>query len=79
MRAHQQNPERNKLPEGINEAALVGAIAVSGYPLQGEVARLLRAEFEVVEEWGSLTPTPKSIGALMYRRCVIWRVIRARA
>jgi hypothetical protein len=46
------NPSRNRLAPGFNEASLIHAIEESGYPLQGIVADKLNGEFTIVEEWG---------------------------
>lgn len=52
MRQSKFNPSRNKLPPGIKEPALVQAIEISGYPLQGVTAAKLLGELSVTEEWG---------------------------
>lgn len=52
MRTDKSNTSANHLPAGISEQALVEAIAYSGYPLQGVIARALLPEFDVLEEWG---------------------------
>ena len=48
------NPEKNSLSTGVNEAELIRAIDMSGYPLQGVVAGKLKEHFTVSEEWGYL-------------------------
>lgn len=45
------NPEGNKLPAGVTEAAFVDAVQISGYPLQTLAANLLAPSFQIVEEW----------------------------
>lgn len=52
MDQHPKNPLANRLPTGVDEAKLVEAVKVSGYPLQSVVARSLSEFFGVVEEWG---------------------------
>jgi hypothetical protein len=53
MQQDPKNPLTNKIPSGIEEATLISAIEMSGYPLQGVVAEKLRsAGFVVTEEWG---------------------------
>src|SRR5690606_21024989 len=37
---------------GMEESELGTAIDASGYPLQGAVAKLMRDQFNVTEEWG---------------------------
>ncbi len=51
MKTSPDNPTANVLPVSTTEEALVGAVAASGYPLQGIIARTLSASFSVVEEW----------------------------
>ena len=51
MRSEPTNPVANTLPKGLKEGELVQAIATSGYPLQGIVARKLQSSFTVIEEW----------------------------
>ena len=46
------NPPVNSLPAGLAEAAVIDAVARSGYPLQLRVASLLRRlKFSLDEEW----------------------------
>ena len=52
MRIDPNNPESNQLPSGMDESELGAAIDISGYPLQGLVAKMLRDQFSVTEEWG---------------------------
>lgn len=52
MRQGPDNPDRNCVPRGVDEAELVRAIDASGYPLQGLVADKLKHTFTVTEEWG---------------------------
>lgn len=51
MRSATSNPAGNTIPQGLKEGALINAIATSGYPLQGIVARRLQKDFKVIEEW----------------------------
>ena len=59
MRANQDNPEVNQLPPGIDESELGSAIEISGYPLQGMVAKMLGNHFNVTEEWGYIDAETK--------------------
>lgn len=52
MRQHLANPASNNLSAGFKEDKIISAIAESGYPLQGRIARKLQSEFYVTEEWG---------------------------
>lgn len=54
MRERSGNPANNALLAGTQEEALLSAIKLSGYPLQGVVASKLLREFNVTEEWGYL-------------------------
>ncbi|MDP9224407.1 MAG: hypothetical protein M3P18_11255 [Actinomycetota bacterium] len=46
------NPASNKLPEGIDEEAVATAIQLSGYPVQTQLAAMLRErDWYVQEEW----------------------------
>lgn len=51
MRFTPDNPEANALGPGVSEGDVEDAVAVSGYPLQVQVADQLRGEFFVQEEW----------------------------
>jgi hypothetical protein len=59
MNQHPDNPSGNRLPAGVEEAQIVGAVKASGYPLQSLVAQELTSQFEVVEEWGYTDRTTK--------------------
>ncbi|MGD0182296.1 MAG: hypothetical protein ABSC15_20985 [Terriglobales bacterium] len=49
------NPDTNKLPDGIAEPDVCGAITKSGYPLQNIVAGYCeKAGFRAIEEWSYL-------------------------
>ena len=52
MREASLNPAKNHLPSSIDEQSLIGAVEMSGYPLQGVVAGKLDKIFGVTEEWG---------------------------
>jgi hypothetical protein len=52
MKSASGNPQSNVLGPGVSEPDLLDAIASSGYPLQSIVARILRKNFSVQEEWG---------------------------
>jgi hypothetical protein len=47
-----ENPESNRLGEGVTDTQLDAAVRLSGYPLQRVVAEQLLGTFEVTEEWG---------------------------
>ena len=71
MRQDGDNPKGNTLSDGFPEAKVISAIADSGYPLQGRVARNLQGEFRVTEEWGYFdksTNTHRSLDLFAYRR-----------
>jgi hypothetical protein len=72
MRQSSSNPSTNALPPGLDEKALVEAVEVSGYPLQGIVAEKLElAGFEVIEEWGFIdkdTGEHRSLDLLALKR-----------
>jgi len=59
MRANPDNPKANQLPHGIDESELGAAIDISGYPLQGMVAKMLGNQFDVTEEWGYIDAETK--------------------
>jgi hypothetical protein len=46
-----KNPATNRLPEEVDEEALLAAFTASGYPLQTYVANALPDGFDVTEEW----------------------------
>jgi hypothetical protein len=52
MRQSRENPRGNALPPGVSEADISRTIEMSGYPVQGRVAALLKGAFYVTEEWG---------------------------
>jgi hypothetical protein len=71
MRQHGENPNGNTLSAGFPEAKVISAIAQSGYPLQGRIARKLQGEFAVTEEWAYFdksTDTHRSLDLFAYRR-----------
>ncbi|WP_159043537.1 hypothetical protein [Sphingomonas sp. STIS6.2] len=51
-----QNPESNKLGEGLDLESLASAVAISGYPLQIEIARQLSDEYSIEHEWSFVDP-----------------------
>jgi len=72
MRQSSANPPQNVLPPSADEATLVQAIQMSGYPLQAIVAeKLMDAGFEVVEEWGYIdkdTDEQRSLDLLAFKK-----------
>jgi hypothetical protein len=64
MRSTKNNPRSNMLRSGTSEEMVLDAIKQSGYPLQLEVANLLKENFEIEEEWAfpdSETNTTRTI------------------
>ena len=65
------NPPENRLGPNVEEKALLDAIEVSGYPLQGRAARILGEAFAVTEEWGFLQgdkdPVHRSLDLFCWR------------
>jgi hypothetical protein len=61
MNRNLENPNSNKLPKGISEEALLDAVLSSGYPLQTEIAEMLRVDFWVEEEWVYLDSDSKDL------------------
>ncbi len=59
MRASDNNPTSNQLPQSIKVDELTEAIKLSGYPLQGIVASKLKDKFSVTEEWGYIDSDTK--------------------
>jgi hypothetical protein len=57
MRSSPNNPSSNAVLAGIKEGTLIQAIATSGYPLQGVVARRLLSDFSVAEGWDFIDDT----------------------
>lgn len=57
MRTSSDNPSTNALAPSVKETELIRAISVSGYPLEGLVARQLTADFRIVEEWDFIDDT----------------------
>lgn len=45
------NPVENALAHGVTAAGVIKAVTHSGYPLQVDVADMLRSKFDVHEEW----------------------------
>jgi hypothetical protein len=71
MRTASHNPTSNALPPGLNESALVEAITLSGYPLQGAAAHILRKHFGVLEEWDYIddhTDEHRNLDLLAFRK-----------
>jgi hypothetical protein len=64
MKSHTQNPKSNKLPTGLSEEQLSGAVNQSGYPLQVMIAGQLRSRFRVQEEWSYLDRDSQGLRAL---------------
>jgi hypothetical protein len=66
------NPTSNRLPPGIGEDELLGAVAKSGYPLQTVIARILAGkDWSVTEEWSyfdSDTGDPRTLDVRGRRR-----------
>jgi hypothetical protein len=56
MEAVPNNPVSNVLGPGLTDETVSNAIKESGYPLQLSVARTLRDDFSLVEEWGFSDP-----------------------
>jgi len=53
MRTASANPTGNALPPSTKDKAIIDAIELSGYPLQGVVtSKLLNLGFSAAEEWG---------------------------
>jgi len=52
MKSSKNNPNSNALGAGLNENQIDVAISKSGYPLQLEIARVLKPKFGITEEWG---------------------------
>ena len=52
MKSSKNNPNSNVLGAGLNENQIDDAISKSGYPLQLEIARILKPKFGITEEWG---------------------------
>ncbi len=52
MHQSSNNPETNRLTNGIEDLQLEAAVRASGYPLQRVVAEQLLNTFQVTEEWG---------------------------
>lgn len=50
------NPESNKLGQGLDLDSLAAAVAISGYPLQIEVARQLSDQYSIDHEWSFVDP-----------------------
>ena len=70
MRHATENPEDNKLGNGVTEQALARAISSSGHPLQAAVIDCLsnaledRGQFSAQEEWSYIDEDTKQIRAL---------------
>lgn len=67
MDSSPENPKGNALGPGISEAKLAAAVRRSGYPLQTLVARDLREEFRVEEEWSFIDDDTKTLRSLDIR------------
>ena len=61
MKASKNNPESNKLSQGVEDGQLGKAISSSGYPLQTVVASLLSSSFHIQEEWSFTDPDSQDI------------------
>jgi len=72
MKKSADNPPENHLGPNVEEKALLDAIEVSGYPLQGRAARILGEDFAVTEEWGFLQgdkdPVHRSLDLFCWRK-----------
>lgn len=64
MKSVPENPCGNVLPPGVHPEGLAKALELSGYPLQGIVARMLEAQCHVIEEWGYIDRDTKEHRAL---------------
>jgi hypothetical protein len=65
------NPEANRLKNGVTDVQLEAAVRVSGYPLQRVVAEELLPMFEVTEEWGYVdreTNDRRALDVFAYRK-----------
>jgi hypothetical protein len=58
------NPAGNVLAAGVTDAAVLVAVARSGYPLQTIVAEKPAAEFRVREEWSYLDRDSKGLRSM---------------
>jgi len=67
MESAPENPPRNTLGPGLDEAKLAEAVRRSGYPLQTLVARDLRHSFSVEEEWSFIDGDTKALRSLDIR------------
>jgi hypothetical protein len=61
MEAASNNPVTNVLGPGLTDEMISSAVKTSGYPLQLVVARTLRNDFRLLEEWGFLDPETKTV------------------
>lgn len=64
MEATSNNPSTNKIGTGINVKKIQDAVSNSGFPLQTQIANLLRSKFHVQEEWTYIDPESKELRAI---------------
>jgi len=58
------NPSTNKIGSGLNVKKIQDAVLNSGFPLQTQIANLLRSKFHVQEEWTYIDPDSKELRAI---------------
>ncbi len=64
MQTSTNNPDRNKLPNGLNDSDIEKAIKKSGYPLQTIITNKLNEKFFCQEEWSFIDKKTKDIRSL---------------
>lgn len=64
METAPNNPESNRLNEGLTDEHVADCVVASGYPLQSIVSSVLRKSFSVQQEWSFIDSDTKELRAL---------------